>query len=403
MDGYRAITVSPILSKIFEIGMEEKLKGYLETSDLQFGFKKNLSCSHAIFSVRSVVDHFVSHGSTVNICSMDLSKAFDRVNHYGLFVKLLERRIPLIFVLLLECWYTKIFVFVRWGDCLSSKVSLKAGVRQGGILSPLFFVVYVDVVLEKLKNSRLGCYIRGLFFGAIMYADDLMLLAASVTELQRMISLCKDLLDGIDMIINSSKTMCLRIGRGFNANCVNLVVGLNSLKWVSSVRYLGVFIQSYKVFRVVLDDARKRFYMASNSILSKVCKDQIAVVLSLTASYCTPILLYGLEAVTLNKAERSRLNNPFNMIFSKLFGTYDKSVIKSCQLYCGYLPFNLLLDMKILRFYRKFINLDNSIVNQLFSINGMHEFLSIAYKYDVKIDDSDRLIKKKIWTVFVND
>jgi len=103
----------------------------------------------------------------------------------------------------------------------------------------------------------------------------------------------------------------------------------------------------------MLDDAKKRFYIACNSILSKISKDQIVVVLSLVAAYCTPVLLYGLEAVTLNKTERTRLNNPFNMVFSKLFGTFNKEIIKSCQYYCGYLPFDLLLDMKILRFLKK--------------------------------------------------
>ena len=157
VDGYRAITVSPILSKIFEIGIAENLDKYFKTSDMQFGFKKKLSCSHAIYSVRTAVEYFVNRGSTVNLCTMDLSKAFDRINHYCLFVKLIERHIPLLYILLLENWYCKIFIFVRWCDSLSSRVCLKAGVRQGGILSPLLFIVYVDEILQKLQLSNLGC------------------------------------------------------------------------------------------------------------------------------------------------------------------------------------------------------------------------------------------------------
>jgi len=149
VDGYRGITISPILSKVFELGIGEKLDSYLRTSDLQFGFKKKLSCGHAIFSVRSTIDYFVKRGSTVNICAMDLSKAFDKINHYCCFLRLLERRIPLCFILLLECWYSKTFVYVRWCDSLSVKVKQNAGVRQGGILSPALFAVYVH-----------GCYFK---------------------------------------------------------------------------------------------------------------------------------------------------------------------------------------------------------------------------------------------------
>ena len=61
------------------------------TSDNQFGFKRNSSCAKAVYTLRSVVDHYVSFGSTVNMCSIDLSKAFDKMNHNGLFTKLMEK------------------------------------------------------------------------------------------------------------------------------------------------------------------------------------------------------------------------------------------------------------------------------------------------------------------------
>jgi len=126
------------------------------------------------------------------------------------------------------------------------------------------------------------------------------------------------------------------------------------------------------------------------------------VVLSLVAAYCTPVLLYGLEAVTLNKTERTRLNNPFNMVFTKLFGTFNKEIIKSCQYYCGYLPFDLLLDMKILRFLKKIFGfcVYNMSLFSLFKISGEDEFLTLAAKYNIVLSDSDRAIKRKIWHVF---
>ena len=45
------------------------------------------SCTHAICSLRYVVDHYVSYGSSVNICSLDILKAFDKMNHHALFIK----------------------------------------------------------------------------------------------------------------------------------------------------------------------------------------------------------------------------------------------------------------------------------------------------------------------------
>ena len=70
-DQFRGITISPIISKVFENCLLTIYKDYLRTSERQFGFKKNTSCSHAIYSVRSVIDHFVSNDTTVNICCLD--------------------------------------------------------------------------------------------------------------------------------------------------------------------------------------------------------------------------------------------------------------------------------------------------------------------------------------------
>jgi len=57
----------------------------------QFGFKKGLSCNYAIYSVRRTIVRFVQNGSTINLCAIDLSKAFDEVNLHNLFIKLMQK------------------------------------------------------------------------------------------------------------------------------------------------------------------------------------------------------------------------------------------------------------------------------------------------------------------------
>ena len=70
------------------------VKDYVVSADNQFGFKKGVGCSFAIRTVRNIVDSYVKGGSTANLCTIDLSKAFDKVNHDVLFLKLMKRRIP---------------------------------------------------------------------------------------------------------------------------------------------------------------------------------------------------------------------------------------------------------------------------------------------------------------------
>jgi len=75
-----------------------------------------------IFTLRTVIDYYNKRGSTVNLCILNISKAFDKVNHYCMFIKLMNRSVPVGLVLLKVPinWYDKCAVFVRWNN-----VSLK--------------------------------------------------------------------------------------------------------------------------------------------------------------------------------------------------------------------------------------------------------------------------------------
>jgi len=77
-------------------------------------------------------------------CVLDITKAFDKVNHYCMYVKLMHRKVPLQFLNVIINWYSKCFACVRWNNTLSSVFQLYGGVRQGGVLSPVFFTLYVN-------------------------------------------------------------------------------------------------------------------------------------------------------------------------------------------------------------------------------------------------------------------
>ena len=85
---YRGISLSSDISKLFEFCLLDRYSVHLMSSDLQFGFKKKLGCNNALYALRSVVDYYTSRGSTVNLCTLDVSKVFDKVNHYLRFFTL---------------------------------------------------------------------------------------------------------------------------------------------------------------------------------------------------------------------------------------------------------------------------------------------------------------------------
>ena len=79
------------------------MKSSLRPATISLVLKRSLAgCSHAIYSLRNVVDSYVKNGSTVNICALDLTKAFDKMNHRGLFIRLMQRHLPLNVLCVLE-------------------------------------------------------------------------------------------------------------------------------------------------------------------------------------------------------------------------------------------------------------------------------------------------------------
>ena len=124
------------------------------TSGLQFEFK--MSTSLCTGTVKNIVSHYRFRGSSVFACFLDASKAFDLVNHGILFKRLLDKHMPHPLVHFLLSWYQSQFMSVRWGDCLSAPFSVSNGVRQGGILSPILFTIYLDDLLTGLSNLGVG-------------------------------------------------------------------------------------------------------------------------------------------------------------------------------------------------------------------------------------------------------
>ena len=114
---------------------------------------------------------------------------FDKVNHYGLFIKLMNRCVPLVFINVLIHWYGLCVAMVRWNNVFSNEFYLQCGVTQGGVLSPVLFAVYVNSIIEQLSSSGHGCHMGNVFLACVMYGDDLLLISASLYDLQQMIDL----------------------------------------------------------------------------------------------------------------------------------------------------------------------------------------------------------------------
>ena len=183
----------------------------------------------------------------MSACLLDCSKAFDKCMFDKLFTKLINMGLPHIVVRVLVFIYEEQTGWVTLAGKQSSVFSLTNGTRQGSVLSPVIFSVYLDDLLKELRSQELGCSIGGCWYGACGYADDIILLAPNREVLQRMLSVCEAYADSHNLVFSTdpvpakSKTKCIyfcgRPGKVQYPDPVQL--GGAALPWVEGADHLG--------------------------------------------------------------------------------------------------------------------------------------------------------------------
>ena len=322
----------------------------------------------------------------MNLCFLDISKGFDKVNISVLLLKLMSRGVPHALINVLHYWYSISMNCVRWENVLSAWFNLGAGIRQGGVLSPTLFSLYVDEMLKKC-NKR-GCLIHGISVCALMYADDIVFMSPSVSDLQYLLDLCCHELSLLDLQINPSKSVAIRVGPRFMNKCIKLSILNVGIPWASEAKYLGIYILSATKFKCSFEKTKAKFYRAANSILAKVGNnDNKPITLKLIFSIALPVLTYALEALSLSKLDLLVLEHPWTRMFEKIFKTFDKEVVKQCQMRTGYLTVLNYYILKSISFFKKMSLSTNVVISTIAKCSGFDDVHKIADKLNCRVED----------------
>ena len=137
----------------------------------------------------------------------------------NVFKKLIDKHVPLFIIRLLVCWYSTQKMHIRWGNTVTSSFLVSNGVKQGGIISPILFNVYMDQLSEKLNASNIGGNIGGKLVNHLCYADDICLISLSSVGMQQLLSICDIYAKEHDLLYNGGKSYSLC----FKPKCSTLI------------------------------------------------------------------------------------------------------------------------------------------------------------------------------------
>ena len=141
---------------------------------------------------------------------------------------------------------------IRWGNTVTSSFLVSNGVKQGGIISPILFNVYMDQVCKNFNASNIGGDIGGKLVNHLCYADDICLISLSSVGMQQLLSICDIYAKEHDLLYNGGKSYSLY----FKPKCYTFnrpTFTLNHLSFIHSPEHPVGQIEIYWFIRQHID------------------------------------------------------------------------------------------------------------------------------------------------------
>ena len=351
------------------------------------------------FMALETIEHYKSNDSNVHALLLDASKTFERVDYIKLFDKLLDRGMCPLTVRLLLNMYTNQKLQVKWNNCISSKFDITNGVRQGGVLSPLLFTVYIDELLEKLKRNGIGCYIGNHFVGALGYADDIMLLCPSVAGLKKMIKICEDYANEHSIKFNGNKSKYLVFGKYL----YNPIVKVNNeiVSRCESAMHLGHMLSTVNISKELTDYAIKDFKKSYYSFISRFDSCYTTSKNKLFYQYCSA--MYGSQLWDMTSPKVDKMYTQWRKAHRQVLELPYMTHCDMLPLIANNMPLDCILDCKYIAFYKSIEKSENKIIEYT-AKNKVYDHTStlgknithLVHKYDLAVDDIVSLYKHKV-------
>lgn len=325
-DNYRGISLLSIPGKVLANVVLGRIRDTVEARlrEEQCGFRRGRGTMDQIWLARQLIEKAVEHGTELHMCFVDLAKAYDSVPRAALVRVLREYGIEREIVQIIDQIHTGTGCRVRTRGGKSARFGVATGVRQGCVMSPVLFNVYIDMIVRQaLTGTSAGVTFDYRLKGnlhmtyrskpdgqvtipAVMYADDMALVATTPGALQTAVTQLDDTCRRWGMQISTGKTEVMAVG-GPGAD---IHIRGEKLTRVSQFTYLGSTLDATGSITAEVDRRITRAGMAFGRWRQRVFRNRALDLRTKMQVFRTVVmttLLYGSETWAMTNDQLRRL------------------------------------------------------------------------------------------------
>jgi hypothetical protein len=220
LDNYRGITLTSCVSKVYNRIIAQSVSKFVEDNNIltevQGSFRKDRRCEDHIFTLNSIMAIRQAEGKQTFMAFLDFKKAFDTIWRDGLFKAVRSIGIEGSFLNILMNMYTNVRSKVHFQDIKTDFFSVDEGVKQGCVLSPIIFCIYINELAKMIKTKNHGVSIFGTKIGCLFWADDVVLIGDSDNDLNQLLNTASEFSTKWKLSFNYDKSNVLITGQRTN-------------------------------------------------------------------------------------------------------------------------------------------------------------------------------------------